>query len=399
MPWSEPMAQKKEFIRDALAGIYSVTELCQRHGISRKTGHKYLRRYRESGLAGLEERSRRPHRIPKQTPEHVVDAILHVRDLYPRWGASKVLAHLERSKPELADLLPSRSTAHQYLKRTGRVKLRRRRRSLPPSRGPVTEAKEPNELWAIDFKGEFKTWDGQYCYPLTITDSYSRYILCCEALPSTKMNQVEPVMHRVFKQYGLPRVMLSDNGAPFASTGLARLTRLSAWWLKLGIEIERIDPGEPQQNGRHERMHRELKAECTRPPEAHLEHQQESFNYFTEEYNTIRPHEALQMKVPADLYCQSERSYPGRNPPIKYPDFFMLRKVSSCGLIKINDQQVFVSGALRGEKVGIYEIDHGVWSINYAHAELGRYDLPNKKFHTGGVMGPNRINKDDYFDV
>ena len=398
MPWSEPMSEKKEFLRDALSRIYSISELCQSPGISRKTGYKYLNRYRELCLVGLQEQSRRPNLIPKQTPEHVIDEILYVRDLYPRWSTTKILEYLKRTKPQLKSEFPCKSTAHQYLKKTGWVKGRRRRRNLPPCRGPVTDAKRPNELWAIDFKGEFKTWDGQYCYPLTITDSYSRYLLCCEGLPSTKMIGVKPVMQRIFKEYGLPKVILSDNGAPFASNGLARLTQLSAWWLKLGIEIERIEPGKPQQNGRHERMHRELKAECTRPPEAHLEHQQESFNYFKAEYNTVRPHEALDDKVPAELYRKSERQYPGNNPKIKYPDFFMLRKVSSCGMIKINNTPAYFNRG-GGEKVGIYEIKHGLKSINYVWAELGHWDKIRNKCNTGGIMGPKRINKNDYFDV
>ena len=399
MPWSDPMSQKKEFVSDALSGMYSITELSQRYGISRNTGQRLLRRYRKQGEAGLEERSRRPHRMPRQTPENVVDQILHVRDLYPRWGARKILTYLETHQSELTPDLPSSSVAHEYQSRNGRVKVRRRRRNIPPSRKRVPHPSKPNELWAIDFKGEFKTWDGKYCYPLTITDSYSRSILCCRALPSTKTTNVKPVMQQVFKQYGLPKVLLSDNGAPFASTGLARLTRLSAWWLKLGIELCRIDPGKPSQNGRHERMHRELKAECTRPPEEHLEFQQESFDYFVTEYNTVRPHEALGMKVPADLYRLSDRKYPGSNPKMDYPDFFMRRKVSSGGNIKLKDRPVFISNALLGETIGIYEIDHDVWSINYSFAELGRYDWSNNKFHAGGTMGPKRANKQDYFKL
>jgi len=299
MPWeqSSPMDQKTQFVSEYLRDTISFTELCDRYGISRKTGYKWIDRYQAEGPAGLADRSRRPHSSPDETPEPLRLAIIEARRRHPSWGGKKLLKHLKGKDPQ-ADW-PSRWTVCEILCRAGLVRQRTRRRKPGHPGKPISIATAPNDLWCVDFKGQFKTRDGQYCYPLTVTDRYSRYLIGCQALLSTETKGAKATFLQLFKKYGLPQAIRSDNGTPFASTALARLSELSVWWIRLGIRPELIEPGKPQQNGQHERMHRVLKAETARPPAANLTQQQRWFDRFCQEYNQLRPHEGIDLRTPA----------------------------------------------------------------------------------------------------
>jgi putative transposase len=372
MPWSQtsPMDQRTQFIAAYLRDRLSVTELCELYGVSRKTGYKWIDRYLMHGPQGLEERSRRPSTSPRQTPDHVVAAILEARRRHPSWGAKKLLSILCKRHPRWP--WPARSTVCDILSRHGLVPKKRKRRVIGHPGKPTSSIDAPNDVWSADFKGQFKTGDGHYCYPLTITDGYSRFLLSCQALSSTSVAEAKPVFMRVFKEFGLPRRIRTDNGVPFATNTLARLSQLSAWWVRLGILPEFIEPGKPQQNGRHERMHRTLKAETTRPPGANLRAQQQKFNHFRDEFNHERPHEALDMRTPAACYEPSPRAMPHKPPPFAYPDRFEVRYVSANGGIRWNRQWVNVSTTCAGEYVGLEEIDDGVWNVYFGPLKLGR---------------------------
>jgi putative transposase len=372
MPWSEtsPMDQRTQFIADYLRQSLTVTELCDLYGVSRKTGYKWIERYLRSGPAGLEARSRRPHGSPRATAEEVVQAILEARRRHPSWGAKKLLTILTRRHARWS--FPGRSTVCDILSRHGMVPKKRQRRRIGHPGRPTSSILAPNDVWSADYKGQFKTGDGRYCYPLTVTDGFSRYLLGCQALLSTAGQDAKPVFTRLFKEFGLPQRIRTDNGVPFATNTLARLSQLSAWWVRLGILPELIEPGKPQQNGRHERMHRTLKAETTRPPAANLCAQQRKFNHFREEFNTERPHEALDLHTPASVYDPSPRAMPDRLPPLEYPDRFETRYVSANGGIRWNAQWVNVSITCVGEYVGLEEIDDGIWNVYFGPLKLGR---------------------------
>jgi putative transposase len=372
MPWrhTSPMDQKTPFIAAYLRDRLSVTELCELYGISRKTGYTWIDRYLIHGPQGLEERSRRPNTSPRHTPAHVVAAIVEARRRHPSWGAKKLLSLL--CKRHARWPWPARSTVCDILSRHGLVPKKRKRRVIGHPGKPTSRIDAPNDVWSADFKGHFKTGDGRYCYPLTITDGYSRFLLSCQALSSTSVAEAKPVFTRVFKEFGLPRRIRTDNGVPFATNTLARLSQLSAWWVRLGILPEFIEPGKPAQNGRHERMHRTLKADTTRPPGANLRAQQQKFNHFREEFNHERPHEALDMRTPAACYEPSPRQMPNKLPPLEYPDRFEVRYVSANGGIRWNSQWVNVSITCAGDYVGLEEIDDGVWNVYFGPLKLGR---------------------------
>jgi putative transposase len=372
MPWEQslPMDQKTQFVAEYLRATISFTELCDRYGISRKTGYKWIDRYQAAGPAGLAERSRRPHSSPDQTPEPVRLAIIEARRRHPSWGAKKLLKHL-RSKDSKADW-PSRWTVCDILRRAGLVRQRTRRRKPGHPGKPISLATSPNDLWCVDFKGQFKTRDGRYCYPLTVTDRYSRYLLSCQALLSTETEGAKATFLQLFKNYGLPKAIRSDNGAPFASTALARLSQLSVWWIRLGIRPELIQPGKPQQNGQHERMHRVLKAETARPPAANLSQQQRWFDRFCDEYNRLRPHEGIDLQTPASLYRPSSHPLPAVPPPLVYPAHFETRLVSKNSGIRWRDTWVAVSTTCAGLHIGLEEIDHGLWDVYLGPVKLGR---------------------------
>jgi transposase InsO family protein len=297
-------------------------------------------------------------------------ALLDVRRRHPTWGAKKLLRILATRHPTW--LLPARSTASDLLQRHGLV-THRRRRQFPSHPGrPLTPMTAPNEIWTADFKGQFLTRNGLYCYPLTIVDGFSRYLLACQGLLSTRIALARPVFHRLFAEYGLPRIIRTDNGVPFATTALGRLSLLSVWWIRLGIYPELIEPAHPEQNGRHERMHRTLKAEATRPPSRNLQAQQTRFNAFRREYNTERPHEALNQETPASAYASSRRALPATLPPIEYPGHFEVRRVSRNNGIRWKHRWVCVTHTLAGEYVGLEEVDDGLWDVYFGPLRLGR---------------------------
>lgn len=374
MPWSQtsPMDQRTQFIADYLRRRLSITELCALYDVSRKTGYKWIDRYLHYGPAGLDERSRKPRASPNQTDQEIVTALLETRRRHPSWGAKKLLALLHRGHPRWE--LPGRSTVCDILSRHGMVAKQRQRRRIGHPGKPTRSILAPNDLWCADYKGQFKTGNGIYCYPLTVTDGYSRYLLSCQALNSTAVAGAKPVFTRLFKEYGLPTRIRTDNGVPFATTTLARLSALSAWWVRLGVMPELIEPGKPQQNGSHERMQRTLKDETTRPPAGNLAAQQRKFNHFRDEFNNERPHEALDQQTPASQYQPSSREMPDTIPPLEYPNRFEVRYVSANGGISWNKQFVCVSSVCIGEYVGFEEIDDGIWNVYFGPLKLGRFD-------------------------
>jgi len=364
------MDQRTQFIADYLRETLSITELCDLYGISRKTGYKWIERYLRLGPAGLTERSRRPAHCPNATAPGIVEAFLGVRHRHPSWGAKKLLTIVQQRHPRWE--LPARSTVCDILSRNGMVPRKRNRRRIGHPGKPTSSILAPNDVWSADFKGQFKTGDGIYCYPLTVTDGYSRYLLGCQALYTTAVSDAKPVFTRLFKEFGLPRRIRTDNGVPFATHTLARLSSLSAWWVRLGVLPELIEPGKPQQNGRHERMHKTLKAEATVPPAGNLAAQQRRFNRFREEFNHERPHEALDQQTPASVYIASARPMPNKLPPLEYPDRFEVRYVSANGGIRWNRDWVNVSIVCAGEYVGLEEIDDGIWNVYFGPLKLGR---------------------------
>jgi putative transposase len=372
MPWSQtsPMDQKLQFIAECLREVFSISELCERFGISRKTGYKWIERYLRHGAAGLEDRSRRPRSAPNATAPQVVEALLETRRRHPSWGGKKLLAVVHTRHPDWE--LPHRSTTCEILKRHGLVPKAPKRRRVGHPGKPSSSILAPNDVWSADFKGQFKTGNGRYCYPLTVTDNFSRYLLACQALQSTAVNEAKPVFTRLFQEYGLPKRIRTDNGVPFATRTLARLSRLSAWWVRLGVLPEFIELGKPQQNGRHERMHLTLKAETTRPPAASLTAQQRKFNRFVDEFNNERPHEALGQQTPASHYQASTREMPRKIKPFVYPDRFEVRYVSRNGGIRWNNDWINVSTVCIGEYIGLEEIDDGLWTVYFGPLTLGR---------------------------
>lgn len=372
MPWSETtaMEQKVQFILDWKSGRHKIVDLCERYGVSRKTGYKWIDRFTEEGPDGLWERSHARRNAPNRTGQAVEEALLRVRLRHPKWGAKKLLWELDRRHPEWA--LPHRSTVCEILKRNGLIAKKPKRRSIGHPGRPTSQIVLPNDCWSADFKGQFRTGDGRYCYPLTVTDNYSRYLLGCQGMTGTLLEPSKVLFTRLFQEHGLPRRIKTDNGVPFAAPTLGRLSRLSVWWIKLGVLPELIEPGKPQQNGRHERMHKTLKDETTKPAAANARAQQRKFNAFMQEYNHDRPHEALDMRTPAQLYQQSPRRMPDRLLDPEYPDRFEVRYVSANGGMRWHKQWVNVSSALIGEYVGLEEIDDGQWDVYFGTHRLGR---------------------------
>lgn len=372
MPWSQTttMHQRTLFIADHLRGIHCVTQLCAEYGISRKTGYKWIDRYIRRGASGLEDRSRRPHTSPRAAPEHVVNALVQLRHRHPTWGPKKLLKILAGRHPDWS--LPGRTATSDLLKRHGLVRRKSARRRIGHPGKPNLLITAPNQVWCADFKGQFRMGNGRHCYPLTVTDGFSRFLLGCHGLPSTAVVGAKPVFQRLFEEYGLPQYIRTDNGVPFATNTLARLSRLSAWWVRLGVLPQLIEPGKPQQNGRHERMHRTLKAEATRPPAHAMCSQQRRFDGFRKQFNHVRPHEALEQRTPSDLYTPSLRPMPGKIPPLEYPDRYEVRYVSANGGIRWNSSWVNLSTTCVGEYVGLEEIDDGIWNVYFGALRIGR---------------------------
>ena len=369
------MDERLRFVAKLLDGE-AMSDVCRDFGISRKTGYTIFNRYREQGLHALSDRSRRPVRYANQLPEQLESQIVALKRDKPHWGARKIRELLVRRLDQDVRI-PARSTIHAVLHRHGLVKPIGRARHRATGTA-LSCASSPNELWCVDFKGEFKLGNGRYCYPLTVTDHASRYLLLCEALESTREDPAIAAFEQLFRQRGLPQAIRSDNGVPFASpNALFNLSKLSVWWLRLGIGIERIQPGHPQQNARHERMHLTLKKEATRPPGMNSLQQQGRFDAFMEEFNTERPHEALQMKTPAELYRRSTRAYAGL-PQLSYPLHDRDVLVTACGRICMYRKKVNISTVLAGQRLGIKEVDEGIWIVSFMHYDLGFIDLEQR---------------------
>lgn len=382
MPWREtwPMEQRLEFIREFETELFTMTELAAQYGISRKTAYKWLERYNADGALGVRDRSRRPHRSPCATEAELVETLVAQRRRHPHWGPKKLLAVARRREPDVS--WPARSTVAALLKRHGLITSRRRSPHPRKASGPnLTPATRPNDVWTTDFKGEFLTGDRAYCYPLTLRDGFSRFVLRCDALLGRTTAATRRRFERAFAKYGLPDRIRSDNGGPFASPGLGGLSQLSVWWIRLGIVPERIAPGHPEQNGSHEQFHSVLKAETARPPAATAAAQQHRFGRFCAEYNHERPHEALGDQPPASCYEPSPRSLPTRLPPLEYPGHTEKRLVSSNGCVSWKGAPQFVATALAGEYVALEEIDDGLWTVYFATVALARYDERHRTFH------------------
>jgi transposase InsO family protein len=377
MPWKERsvMEERLRFVARLLEGE-AMADLCREFGISRKTGYKIYDRYQEHGLAALTDRSRRPIRYANQLPPQIENEIVRLKHEKPHWGARKIRELLVRRLN--GDVrVPAKSTIHVVLDRHGLVKRMGKRRHRAQGT-PLSEGAAPNELWCVDFKGEFKLGNGRYCYPLTATDQASRFLLLCEALDSTREEPAITAFERLFAERGLPLAIRSDNGVPFASpNALFHLSKLSVWWLRLGIAIERIKPGRPQQNGRHERMHLTLKKEATRPPGLNSLQQQARFDAFLQEFNTERPHDALAMKCPAELYTPSPRPYRGL-PELNYPLHDRDVLITACGRLCLHRKKINISTVLAGQRLGIKEVDDGIWLVSFMHYDLGYIDLEQK---------------------
>ena len=364
------MDERLRFVARLLEGD-KMTVLCREFGISRKTGYKLYRRYRDIGLEGLTDRSRRPYRQANKLPFQLESRIVQLRKEHPSWGAPKIREKLRRL--ELGVQTPAISTVHAVLDRHGLV-TRRRRRRYKAQGTPFSWPRQPNELWCADFKGEFMLADRRYCYPLTITDFVCRYLLACEALASTREHTAFTVFEHAFKEFGLPDAIRTDNGIPFSCPhAFFGLSRLSVWWLRLGIDIERIKPGHPQQNGRHERMHLTLKKEATRPAAANLLQQQARFDDFIDEYNRERPHQALGMRYPAELYAPSARPYRGLE-DLEYPFHDHSHVVTRCGRICFENRKINLSTVFAGQTVGVKQVADQVWLVSFMHYDLGFFD-------------------------
>lgn len=371
------MDQRVALIGDWLRNERTIVELAQRYSISRKTVYKWIDRYEEDAADGLVERSRAPHTHGRAMRPEIRTAVLAVRKSHPRWGPKKLRVILQERAP--AEVWPAASSIGDLLRREGMSAPRRRTRYTVPLTQPLASAVRPNEVWTADFKGWFRTGDGTRCDPLTIADACSRFVLCCRITrPSGR--GVRPWFERTFREYGLPRALRTDNGPPFATTGAGQLSQLAVWWLKLGIQLDRIDPGHPEQNGRHERFHLTLQEETTRPPAATAGQQQGRFDRMRRLFNTQRPHEALGQQPPARVYVPSPRPYPARLEEPWYDATHQVRRVKAMGQIKWRGEYVFVSEAVRGELVGVAETARGDWIVRFMHVELGRIDRRTRQF-------------------
>lgn len=375
MPWSEtcPMEERARFVLEALEGWSSMSALCEKYGVSRRVGYKWLERYREGGLAALADRPRAPKRQAQATPPEVVAKIVELRQQRPTWGPRKLRARLERLDPETS--WPATSTIGAILRREGLIeKRRRRKRPRGAWSSARTEADGPNRVWTADFKGEFRLGCGRLCYPLTIVDGYSRYLLGCQALPSTATSGARATFERVFREYGVPEVIRTDNGSPFRSHAVGGLSQLAVWWIRLGIRLEWTRRRHPEDNGAHERMHRTLKAEATRPARATPEQQQRAFNRFRRIYNEERPHEALEQQPPATFYKPAERPLPPRLPDLEYPENYFRRKISKMGQFRWRMQLYFVSQTLHRQTVGLEYTHDGWFNIYFGPVLLGEFN-------------------------
>jgi putative transposase len=376
---TNPKEERRSFVNDYESGQWSMSELCERYGVSRPTGYKWIRRVEAEAEEGLGERSRAPKSCPHRTSTEIEQRILAARWQYG-WGAKKLLQVLSRRHPQLR--WPARSTVNEILDRHGTLHKNRRRKKWKHPGAVRLATSRANEIWSADFKGQFKTFDGRYCYPLTVSDHYSRSLLLCKGLLSVRTVGAKPAFLSLFRKVGLPEAIRTDNGAPFASTGIHGLCALNVWWMQLGIVHQRITPASPQENGAHERMHRELKREATRPPAGNLRGQQRKFDLFRTRYNEERPHDGIEGDLPAQRWAPSPRAYPEHIPAPEYPSHLEVRRVSTAGTFRLKARQPFLSQALNEQDIGLEEVGDGCWSIIYYDTLLGRIDE-----RTGEITG------------
>ena len=375
MPWKELniVILRKQFIQEYLDQVYpSFSYLCSSYGISPKTGYKWLNRFLSGGFNNLEDKSRAPHTIPHRTPDEICDLIIKTKLAHINWGPKKVLDNIKQHHPTL--ILPADSTAGEILKKEGLVKKRKKRHHVSADEQAFGDCLKSNEVWGVDYKGQFKLGNGKWCYPLTMSDIHSRYLLECQSLESTVCIDAKDSMEHTFREYGLPDKIRSDNGSPFSSIAFGGISKLSKWWIQLGIRPQRIKPGHPQQNGRHERMHKTLKQETTKPPAFNERLQQDKFDHFKTEYNHERSHEALQRKCPADVYEPSKISYQEKLPEIVYDEGCETRKVKRGGEIKWRGHHIYISQVLSHDRISLKEIDNDLWEICYGFYKLGELD-------------------------
>lgn len=374
MPWKERRAldERRDLVKDWLRQQESLAALCRRYEVSRPTAYKWIARYEALGEAGLEERSRAPRYHPQAIQAAIVDQVLKTREAHPRWGPRKIQAYLRKQEPKKA--IPAASSIGELLRREGLSRPRKKRKRTPGNPIPLSQAMAPNDLWCTDFKGWFLCGDGQRCDPLTISDACSRFGLRCRAVAKADGVRVKAVFEAVFEEVGMPWRIRSDNGAPFAAPSPAGLSRLSIWWLHLGIQHERIRPGHPQENGQQERLHETLKQETALPPAPTLRQQQDRFLRFEREYNYERPHEALQYRTPAEVYAPSQRLYPAKLPELEYPKGTIQRHVSAPGQMKWGAEKVFLSRVLEGEVVGLVEQEEDFYEVYLGPILLGWFD-------------------------
>jgi putative transposase len=380
MGWKETcaMEERMKFIHEwQRAEEWSFAELCRRYGVSRRTGYKWLDRYETEGIGGLTDRTTAVHEHPNQVKQNVADALIEARQKHSRWGPKKLRVWLGQKRPAVD--WPAASTIGEILKRAGLTAPRKKSQRVPVYAGALHSAQEPNQVWCADYKGYFHCGDGTRCDPLTVSDDFSRYLLRCQAVASLEEKYARALLETAFREYGLPAAIRTDNGSPFASVALAGLSELAVWWIKLGIRPERIDAGKPQQNGRHERMHRSLKEGTALPPAKNLRAQQNAFYAFRQEYNHERPHEALDMKVPAAVYRPSPRSYPSRLRQPEYGAGERVRTVGSCGRIRWNGERIFITKALANEPIRMEPVQDGMWRLWYGFYPIGWLDETSRQ--------------------
>jgi transposase InsO family protein len=374
MGWKETCAMEEriKFVHQWQKDEWNFAELCREFGVSRKTGYKWLERYDRDGIGGLADQSRAPHEHPNAVDGEIERAILETRSKHPRWGPAKLRVILQRRDPDVA--WPAVSTIGKILRRAGVTAPRKKHLRVPRWPDPLVGAEGPNQVWCADYKGYFHCADGTRCDPLTITDRFSRYLMRCQVVDGVEEKYARLVFEAAFREYGLPQVIRTDNGSPFATVALAGLSELAVWWIQLGIRPERIVPGKPQQNGAHERMHRTLLEATAQPPQRSRASQQRAFDRFRHEFNHERPHEALQMRVPAEVYQHSDRAYPNRLPPVEYGNDRLVRTVGSCGRIRWSGERIFITKALGNKPIGLEGVSDGLWRLWYSFHPIGWLD-------------------------
>lgn len=377
------MDQKVQLLGEWLKDEHSVTELSQSFNVSRKTVYKWIDRYKRKGFEALNELSRAPLNHSNATPIEIAEQVIALKLAHQRWGPKKVTAYLRNNSPEVR--WPATSTVGEILKKEGLVKPKKHRHTTPPYTAPFGACEKPNDLWSMDYKGDFRLGDSRRCYPLTLSDNYTRYLLMCRGLGHPAYAETKPWLEWCFREYGLPNAIRSDNGEPFASVGVGGLSKLSIWFVKLGIIPERIEAGHPEQNGRHERMHRTLKEATASPPKENMYEQQQAFDFFVKEFDEETPHEALNMQTPASLYVPSNRAYPAIIPEVEYGREYTIRQVRTNGCIRWKGGLTYVSEALVGEPIGLKQIDDGGWELKFSFHPLG---ILNER--TGKIVSKSR---------